>query len=503
MKKYIRLLSLSTILLVMASLPARADDPLQVGKAALEKGDLQAAITSLQEAVRKDKKNPQAFFLLGTAYYRADSLDQAVAAGVQARELDSANAAVYSLLGDIYVKTAIHPMAIEQYKHSVAIDSTKPDVYLKLAHSYMKTRQYNEAALAFRSAIKLDTTNIQPFRELGNLYMLAKQYVNAVPFLQWLVVRQPDEAQPQIQLAKALYQTRNYELLIPVANKVIQRDSTQKEVMHMLGVAYVRTRDNPNAEKVLLVLEQRDTLKAEEYVRLAQAQKGLDKVDDAIASYEKAFRADSTLGDIYYDLGTLYMKRKRYEEAVTMFEKKIATDTSSNYQWASHLSAGQLLIQLKDFENARKHLLASIQIKPEYLAGWSNLGICYAQMESTQQEIVTYQKVIELALAANANGEPGKHNKELEEAYRIIGVQYYRDKKYAQAIEYLKKAFQLDPKDCDVLILFAEAYQANDQKDDAIKYYRKVLDTCPKNSTQHTDAIKYLKMLGEFDVEGK
>ncbi len=487
------------VLVILACLPARADDPLQAGKAALEKGDLQGAITAFQEAARKDKKNPQAFFLLATAYYRADSLDQATAAGVQARELDPANAAVFSLLGDIYVKQGIAPMAIEQYKHSVSFDSTKPDVYLKLAHSYMKTRMYNDAAFAFRSAIKLDTTNIQPFRELGNLYMQAKQYVNAVPFLQWLVDRQPDEAQPRIQLAKSLYYTRNYELLIPVANKVLQRDSTQKDVMHMLGVAYVRTRDNANAEKVLLILEQRDTLKAEEYVRLAQSQKALDKVDEAITSYEKAFRADSTLGDIYYDLGTLYMKRKRYQEAVTMFEKKIATDTSSNYRWASHLSAGQLLIQLKDLEGARKHLLASIQIKPDYLAGWSNLGICYSQMDSTQQKVATYQKVIELATA----GEPGKHNKELEESYRIIGVQHYVDKKYSLAIDYLKKALQLDAKDCDVLLLLAEAFQANDQKDDAIKYYRKVLEICPKNTTQHNDAIKYLKMLGEFDVEGK
>ena len=507
MKQYVRIISSSLMALLFLNLVARADDPLKAGKEALEKGDFVAAIVSFQEAVHKDKKNPEPYLLLGTAYFKADSLDEAVAALVQARELDPSNAMVYVLLGDTYVKQNIHPAAVDQYQRAVAYDSTRPEIFMKLARSEKKVRQYNEAAVAYVKAIRLDTANVIAYRELCDLYLQAKLYASAVPLLRHLVEKQPDELSFQVLLVKALFQSRSYDELIPVAQKVMQRDSSQTEMIHMLAAAYAKMHDNENSEKMFTYLEHHDTLKAEEYVKLAQAQKSLDKADDAVESFEKAYCADSTLGETYYDLGTLYMKRKQYNEAVAMFDKKIASDTTSAYLFASHLNEAICLMQVKEFERARVHVLASVKIRPDYVPGWSALASCYAQMDSSDQEENAYQRVIELATASNGNGTPGgKYTKELREAYRTIGIQSLvaavKDKdsktnkaKYIKAAEYLENALKIEPKDCEALLWTAQAFQNSNNRDKAKKYYCKEIEMCPK-SKQAEESQKILDSLG-------
>ena len=67
--------------------------------------------------------------------------------------------------------------------------------------------------------------------------------------------------------------------------------------------------------------------------------------------------------------------------------------------------------------------------------------------------------------------------------------------KYAAAAEYLKKAVQLNAKDCEAVLWAAQAFQNSNNKDEAKRYYHKVLDGgCPK---QAEDARKWLKVLGE------
>ena len=292
MKRHTQMIFIAFLMSFIFVSLSLADDPLSTGKEALQKGDVQKAISALREAVKNDKKNTEPYFWLGTALLKTDSVDQAVRVLYQARELDSANAKIYSLLGDAYSQQKIFAAAIPPYQKAIELDSANSTYYVKLGQAYMKARQYSDAARAFKRVLSLDTSNVDINRELANLYVRSKppQYAMAAPLLDRLMKLRPDSLNFQIQLVAALFHTNNFEKLIPVAQGVLQRDSNQTEVLRALSVAYVKARDNDNAVKILLQLEQRGMLKVEDYIELAKAQKALERFDDAIESYEKAYR---------------------------------------------------------------------------------------------------------------------------------------------------------------------------------------------------------------------
>lgn len=484
--------------LTLLSEKSVSQDPLSSCQELLERSDYKSAISCFREVVRKQKKNPLAYLYLGIALEKADSLDSAVLSLIHARELDPTNPRIYESLGDVYQKQNIHVAAAQQYALASQIDSTNTSLLLKLAREYMKTRQWNDAAMTYRRVLALDTTNPDVYRELGKLYFQAKQYQNAVPLLEQLVNREPNVLINKVLLVKALSYVKRYEDVVPLAEEILSQDTTEIEVIRILAQAYNRLKIFNKSEEYYNLLAKFDTLGLEDYLELARAQKLTDKIDEAIKSFEKAYSIDSTAGEIFYDLGTLYMKKKDYANAVFMFEKKIASDTSAGYLFGSHLNAGLCLMQLKEFERARVHILESIRLRPDYIQAWSALASCYAQMDSSVQQREAFQKVIELALAANSNGNEGKYNAQLEEAYRMIGVQLLIEKKFASSIDYLKKALQFSPKDCSLHLWIAQAYHNTNVKEEAIKYYRKVLEICPSKDSKRDEAKKGLLLLGEI-----
>jgi tetratricopeptide (TPR) repeat protein len=484
------------VLLVFSSL-AYSDDPLTTGKAAFEKGDVQTAIKDFRDATQKDKRSPDAFIWLGRALLKADSLDQAVAALVQARELDTADASTYELLGDVYWKQHIPAAAADQYKKAVELKKDA-GTYLKLANAYKKTRLYTEAANAYLNVLAIDSLDVPALEQLGSIYSRAKLYPQALGVLERLYPLETDSLNTAIEYVKALSETGHDSELIPIAEMILQRDASQSEIESMLAKAYNNT---GRTAKVIEVYSKRDpdSLSEDELIRFGKALRSVDSLDKAIDIYNRAYQRDTTRCEIFYDFGTLYMRAKRYEDAVNMFGKKIACDTNAGYQFASHLNAAMCLMQLKQFKEAREHIQKSIDLRPDNVLSWISLARDDAQLSDTKAELEAYAKVIELANAAEANGEQGKYTMELEEAYRITGIQLLIDKKYADAIPYLTKALKLNPKSCNTALLIGQAYHNSklpNKEEEAKKWYCKVLQACPK-SKEAQDAETGLKLLGE------
>ncbi len=507
MKNFIKIASLVLVLFISAAALADEDDQLKAGREAIQKGDYQAAIIALREAVKNDKKNPQGYILLGTALLRADSTDAAIAALVQARELDSANANIYMLLGDVYTKQRIAAAAIDQYKKVTEFDPKNIEAFFKMAEGYRKARQYNEAADNYRKVLALDSVHVAALREVTTIYLRAKQWANAAPLFERLTSLRPDSLRYQIQYVKALSESNQFDKMIPVAEEILKKDPAQLDVRTRLIEAYTKTKQ-PDKVTQLTAGVNPDSLSVDALIDAAKSFRQTEQWEKAIEYYLRAMKKDSSKLDLPYELGTTYMKVKKYEEAIEMFEKKIACDTSAGYRFASHLNEAMSLMQLKKFAEAKDHIKKSIELRPDNVQAWLTLAEDVGQMDQIADEIAAYKKVIELA-NADTSDSPKKYSNALGEAYRMIGIRYLieatkidvaqekeRKEKFVLSLKYLEQALLYNPKDCSVLLWVAQANQNINKKDEAKKYYHKVCDTCPK-SKECEDAKKGLKGLGE------
>lgn len=498
------ILPLIVLFVVFSSHLLADDDDLKAGQEALQKGDYQAAIKSLKDAVKSNKKDIKGYILLGTAYLNADSTDLAIATLVQARELDTANVAVYMLTGDAYFKQRIYAAAVEQYKKVVELDPKNIEGYSKLGDGYRKQRKYNDAASAFMQLVALDSNYVYALHELSTIFSKAKQWANAYPHAEKLSKLRADSLNYQIELERVLYELKRHKELIPLAESILVKDGSLADVQTHLAEAYNATGQNGKVVEAYEKLNA-DSLSVNDLLRYAKALRALDSLARSEIMFRKAVRKDSSRCDIYYDFGTLLMKVKKYADAAKAFEHKIACDTSSGYQFASHLNLAMSLMQLQKFTEAKIHIQKAIDLRPDNVQAWVTMAQDLGQLEAMQDEIAAYKKVIELGLAANANGDEGKYNSQLGEAYRMVGVRYLIDatkdkepkkEKYMLSLDYLKKAVMYNPKDCSLLLWTAQANQNANNKDEAKKYYHKVIDTCPKAKEAET-AKSALNTLGE------
>jgi tetratricopeptide (TPR) repeat protein len=477
-------LMLALTLLFAGGLSAQED--LEKGKKELQAGNIREAIETLKDFVSDNESNPQGYIWLAKAYMAQDSMQTAET------ELIKGRAEIYLLLGDIYFGKKIYAAAEQQYAKAAEFDSTNIDLYLKLADAQLKARQYNPVARTYERILQLDPSNLVALRGLSTLYVKAKQYANALPVLEKLYPFEPDSLDVQYNYVKSLFETRNYEKMIPVAESLFQKDASLADVQSMLGEAYKATKAFDRVVEIYSA-KPLDSLSVDELIGLAKAYRSLDQFEKAIATYEAVLRRDSSRCDILYDMGTTYMKVKDYQSAVAVFAKKVACDTSSGYRFASHLNAAMSYMQIKDFRSAEENTLASIDLRPENVQAWLTLAQNYVQMGNLPKQRAAYKKVIELATADTTVN--GKYDRALEEAYRMEGVQELLDKKYPAAIELLKKSIMLNPKHCNTLLLLAQAYHNSNNKEEATRYYCRVLSVCPKGEDAE-NAKKGLEILG-------
>ncbi|RLD62082.1 MAG: hypothetical protein DRJ01_06775 [Bacteroidetes bacterium] len=154
--------------------------------------------------------------------------------------------------------------------------------------------------------------------------------------------------------------------------------------------------------------EQKDTVNA------------LKTLKEGIAAYPE----DNNL--LMIELINFYLNSDQSQEALLYLDKAIAND-SSNYSF--YFAEGTLYDKLEDFENAVKAYSKSIEINPEYFDAQYNMGALY------------YNKAVKLIDIANEENDNKKY--EIKKAAA--------DKVFEQAIPYLEKAHEINPKDMSTM----------------------------------------------------
>lgn len=180
--------------------------------------------------------------------------------------------------------------------------------------------------------------------------------------------------------------------------------------------------------------------------------------DQALFSYQKALKIDPRYAGAYNNLGVLYYKKGRYEEAIG--ELKRATEITPDYPGARFLekSISELEREVeKKPDDIRAHWelafryqkrgypgLAALEfrevtrINPRITEAHYQLGSYYLSIGREKEAIREYEE----ALALKSKKEK-KIKDTLFTLYRSRGIIYYQQEGYQKALELLKKALEI------------------------------------------------------------
>ena len=187
----------------------------------------------------------------------------------------------------------------------------------------------------------------------------------------------------------------------------------------------------------------------------------LQQQEENIIKYQRIIKEDWHNTKAHNDLGVVYLKQKRLEEAEKEFKEALETDRvysmgpflfgdiytdaerykdkisdfqkviDQNNEFArSHNNLGAIRLVDKKFKLARKEYGEALKINPEYAHAHNGLGMVHEQLGELDKAIEEY----EIALSLDENNTVANYN---------IGLAYNKKNDLEQSIPYLKKAKQL------------------------------------------------------------
>ena len=171
---------------------AKPGELLEAGLAALDSGNLKAAIPLLKRALELDPKSKQGWNDLGLAYLRLGQFDDAGAAFRKQIELNPYDEHVYNYLG----------------------------------FTLQQQQNYTDAAKAFQKQIEVNPIDPVAHAALGALYLEEHKYAEAVPELDKATILSPENAELQVSLGQAYINTGEKEKALAVFEKGVELSQT-------------------------------------------------------------------------------------------------------------------------------------------------------------------------------------------------------------------------------------------------------------------------------------
>lgn len=95
-------------------------------------------------------------------------------------------------------------------------------------------------------------------------------------------------------------------------------------------------------------------------------------IEKAIEAYRKAVDLNPGAAGALVNLGTIYYRQRKYEEAESHYQRAIEVD--SNYPLA-HYNLGNLYDEQGDFTRAEQHYATALQLNPSYADAHFNLAL--------------------------------------------------------------------------------------------------------------------------------
>ncbi len=165
------------------------------------------------------------------------------------------------------------------------------------------------------------------------------------------------------------------------------------------------------------------------YLNTLSASNKTRALNDALDYLNAAIKLKPNYGDAEAQIGLVYYKLGRNDEALPYFKKSISTG-KGNVSTLNNMAA--IYFAKNDFENAKLYYEQAVTIDPYFKDAWGNLGITYAQLN----DLVNAERVFLRAIELSPNNA---------QLYFYMGMTLNQMGKATEAVPFFEKAFVLDP----------------------------------------------------------
>lgn len=439
-----------------------------LGEIALKNGDKSAAEKLFKEAMATDKKDAALTAAVARAYFNVDpvlykkEIDKNVAKALK----DSKNLepAVYVLQGDM-IKASDIGQAAGYYEQAMTYDEQaghiNPEAYVKYSNLYNKVNPSFAISKLEELNQKLPTSALAQ-RELAEKYYDGNQFTKAAQQYGKYMSNPNHFQNDEQRYSGLLYFGKDYKKSLEIANQVLAKDPENVYMHRMVMLNKAALEDYAGAAEAAqkLFAAPNTTFTATDYMTYGDVLGALNRPDEAIAAYTKAYELNPEKNkSVLVSISSMYTDAENYAKAAEVMQQYVDMGDAS-------------LTDYYTLSNRYKNLALSLPEESPERVEAANNGIKYIDLalESAAEESKGMLLQNKASLLMTRDGT--NPTDELVDTYKAMVAAYDLDpeNKVKRAGAY-KSAYGF----------IANDYRIKKDDENARLYFEKLLEIDPEN----------------------
>jgi protein O-GlcNAc transferase len=265
--------------------------------------------------------------------------------------------------------------------------------------------------------------------------------------------------------------------------KIIQSQSSHFDALHLLGVLHYQRGDLKHAIRQIDTALKKNANVAAAHNNRGLILKDLKRLDEALASHNRAIALDPNFVEAFYNRGRVLRELNRFDQALASYDSAIALRPGDP---DAHNNRGNALKELKRLDEAVTAYDRAIALRPDHSEAHNNRGLALAELERYDEAIACYNRALGI--------QPDYANAFSNRGAALVGL-----KRFDEAMANYDRAIAIKP-DC------VEAYNGRGavfaefkRFDDALACHQQAIAIDPNCAAAYNDRGNALKELKRFD----
>ena len=329
---------------------------------------------------------------LGYYFQLKRDYDKAIYYYNKSYRLDPLLTAPLSNLGNIFSEREEFEKALDYYKKGLTIDPNDISLLNNIGSLYIQKGNIPKAIKALETAIEIDPTFENPYSNLGIIYAHSDDERAIEYYAKALEINQ-DLFKTWFNLGNLFRQKDNYEEAIDSYKRCLEINPTYGQAWCNIGATYLNSGNLPEAEFCFKQSIQYNEDRAIDYYNLGNFYRITGSLNKSIIYYQKAIDINIDFASAWYNAGLSYLIIKDLDMAFLCLEEAVILDPKNQGAWGN---LGRVNNIQNNTENAIDCFTHILEINPNDVFTLAHLGFSYIKLRKFDKAINYLKKALEI-----------------------------------------------------------------------------------------------------------
>jgi tetratricopeptide (TPR) repeat protein len=338
--------------------PGNAQAWFLLGALCQARGDLAAALTSLEQALRLRPEYPEALHHQGIVFIKQKRFAEAMSCFQRALQLEPRNVEIQTNLALVLAHQGQHAEAVSRLQAALAVqpDYARAQTQLQTIQAqqaaaegsaYLERKQFAEAADRFRQVLRLRPESAEAHRDLGRALACQGQLDEAIASYQQALRLRPDFAEAHHHVGVLLRQQKRFTEAEASIRAAVRLRPDLPELHDLLAETLLDQKRPAEAEASCRAALQLRPEMTEAHNNLGRALLEQDRLTEAMACFERALQLLPDFAQAHNNRAVALWQLERFEEAFAGNARALQLQPDFA---DPHANTGMLWLLLGDFE---------------------------------------------------------------------------------------------------------------------------------------------------------